>query len=75
MFRNLFTVFTRVDPNDDGFSSQHTPGTLRHTIDWIRGQLREIEKLTSVLSVSLILTLITYAVAVVFAIAPGLPSS
>jgi tetratricopeptide (TPR) repeat protein len=64
MLRKVFAFFTHADASDDGFSSTHRPGTLDHSIDWIRGQLREIEKLTSVLCVSLILAILLYTAAV-----------
>lgn len=56
-------LLTRADPKSDGFQSEHEPGTPKHSIDWIRGQLGEIEKLTSILFVSLFLTILAYAAA------------
>jgi tetratricopeptide (TPR) repeat protein len=60
----FFTFFTRANPDDDGFQSNRPPGTLEHSIDWIRGQLREIERLTSILCVAVGLTIAFYALAV-----------
>jgi uncharacterized integral membrane protein len=63
MVRKLFALLTRADPKNDGFQSHHEPGTPEHSIDWIRGQLGEIEKLTSILVVCLFLTITLYAAA------------
>jgi tetratricopeptide (TPR) repeat protein len=64
MWRGMLSIFTHQEPNDDGFRSTHPPGSPAHSIDWIRGQLREIEKLTSTLCVLLGMTIAVYAVAI-----------
>src|SRR5262245_13829969 len=48
----------------DGFGSAHPPGSLRYSIDLIRGQLRMSEKLTFNLLLILFLVILIYTVGV-----------